>query len=316
MDEVKLSIIMTTYNARSVVEHSLASLEAQTIRKALEVIVVDSSTDGTAELVAERFPAVQLYRFTQRKYCGDARNVGIAHARSNLIAFLDADCIADPTWAAEIIAAHHQAPHPLIGGTVDNANPQHTVGWAHYFCEFSAWMPGSPQQEVEEVPGCALSLKRWAFERYGPFLMGRYCSDSALHWKMARDGHQPLLAPSIRIAHTNIEGLRAFLAHEVQHGRHFGTVRCQEQNFSLLKKGLYALLSPLLPVLLFWRSARRIVRKHIYRQQFWRVAPLVLLGQSAWAYGEFLGYVASLRGGTIATDDHTTATIEERRSSP
>ena len=294
-DEIELSVVITTYNARETVARSLASLVPQLERGGIEVILVDSSSDGTADLVAERFPMVKLLRFAERKFCGGARNRGIAEARGDVIAFIDADCVADPHWAEAVIAAHRAHPHPLIGGAVANGNPESYVGWGYYFGEFGAWMPGLAQREVDEVPGCVLSLKRWAFERYGPFIEGTYCSDSAFHWKLARDGHRPLFVPSIQIAHINVEGLGSFLKHEVHHGRNFGRVRSTEQPWPAWKKAAFAAATPALPALLFARTFRDAMRRRSYRRLFARSAPVVLAGQVAWSYGELLGYLSGLR---------------------
>jgi hypothetical protein len=35
----------------------------------------------------------------------------------------------------------HMNPSPLIGGAIDNGNPDSYVGWGQYFSEFSRWMP-------------------------------------------------------------------------------------------------------------------------------------------------------------------------------
>jgi glycosyltransferase involved in cell wall biosynthesis len=76
--------------------------------KIFEVIVVDSSNDSVVHTMKERFPWVRVYGFPQRKYCGDARNFGISVAKGEIIAFLDADCWADPGWVKEILKAHDQ----------------------------------------------------------------------------------------------------------------------------------------------------------------------------------------------------------------
>lgn len=290
-----LSVIITTYNARETVAQCLNSLRAQSIAGAFEIVLVDSSTDGTAELVAEHYSEVQLICFSERKFCGGARNAGIACASGNIIAFLDADCIADPRWAEAILAAHRENGDLLIGGIVDNGNPESYVGWGYYFGEFSSWMPGTLQGHVEEIPGCVLTLKRAAFERYGPFIEGTYCSDSALHWLMAYDGHRPLLVPAIRVAHLNPSDLDHFAAHAVRHGRNFGTVRSREQEWSTAKRWLHVLTAPLLPILLFVRTLRDVARTGKHLPRFLSTAPIVLLGQIAWSLGEVQGYLPRRR---------------------
>lgn len=215
-EKFQLSVIIASYNSKKTIEGCLSSLKNQKTDKGFEIIVVDSSTDGTAKLVEERFPEVKLYRFSGKKFPGDARNYGISRAKGEIIAFTDTDCIVANNWINEIIDAHNAHPeHPAIGGTVDNGNAQSYVGWGAYFCEFSQWMPQFPKCHMVDIPGCCLSIKRWAFEKYGPFLEGGYCSDTAFNWRLKSDGHKPLFIPSIKIYHININRFRKFLKKEV-----------------------------------------------------------------------------------------------------
>ncbi len=290
MNDPGLSIIIVSYNASRTIARCLAALEQQTVKSGVEIIVVDSSTDDTADIISAGFPSVHLHTFAARKYPGDARNYAISQARSNLLAFIDADCLARPDWAQQILAAH-QTDRAAIGGVIDNANPNHLVGWVYYFCEFAAWMPGSKPGVVEEIPGACLSFRREMFDRYGPFLGGTYCSDTAFHWRMARDGHRPWLDPTIRIAHINPTRLWALWRHEVHHGRYFASVRVEEQAFSPLRRLVYIVAAPLLPFLLFSRIAVCVCKKGRYRCRFLCLAPLVLLGKMAWSWGELQGYL-------------------------
>ena len=109
-----LSVVIASYNSSKTIESCLKSLEKQTTQEPFEVIVVDSSIDGTGEMVEKKFPYVKVLRFRERKFPGDARNIGIAEANGKIIAFIDADCKAEEHWAEEIIKAH-QAAGPAFG---------------------------------------------------------------------------------------------------------------------------------------------------------------------------------------------------------
>ena len=287
-----LSVIIASFNSSKTIEKTLASLRQQQFAGQFEVIVVDSSTDSTAGLIRREFPEVRLFTFAERKFPGDARNYGILQAKSKLIAFIDADCIAEKNWVAEIVNAHRKHENvPVIGGAVGNGNPESRVGWAYYFCEFSQWMPGFPERDMLEIPTCCLSLKRAAFEKYGPFLEGTYCSDSAFNWKLAQEGQLPHFLPAIRVNHINLTSLKKFITHAPFHGQSFARIRCREQKFSLVKRFFYAAISPALPFLLFYRTTKRMRQNREYRRPFLNSAPLVFLGLTAWSYGEFLGYL-------------------------
>ena len=70
----ELSVIIASYNAETTIKDCLESLVDQIGGHPFEIIVVDSSTDRTPEIVNSQFPQVRFFQFNQRKYCGDARS--------------------------------------------------------------------------------------------------------------------------------------------------------------------------------------------------------------------------------------------------
>jgi len=285
----QLSVIIASFNAEETIAACLESLENQTTDKSFEIIVVDSSTDGTAELVEKRFPNVRLYKFSERKFCGGARNFGISVARGEIIAFIDADCTADSNWVDEILKAH-RFPHLAIGGAIANGDPGSFVGWAAYFCEFSHWMPGTQPKWLDDIAGTNMSYKKEIFDKYGAFIEGTYCSDTDFHWRIGKDGHRLRFVSSILVSHYNIDNLERFLKHEFYHGRCFARVRIQAQNFSRWKRLVYVTFSPLIPLRIFLKVASNGVRNRIYFRQFLKTSPLVVLGLIWWSMGEVAGY--------------------------
>jgi glycosyltransferase involved in cell wall biosynthesis len=286
---VEVSVIIASYNSIETIESCLKSLEEQTATGSFEVIVVDSSTDGTGELVERRFPRAKVYRFQQRKFCGDARNIGICVAKGKIIAFIDADCQAEQNWIEEILKAH-ELPYPAIGGAIANANPESYVGWAAYFCEFSQWMPGTQPKWLDDIAGANMSYKKPLFDEYGEFIEGTYCSDTDFHWRIGRDGHRLRFVPSILVSHQCIDALKQFLAHEFHHGRSFGQVRVQGGRFSRWKRAVYVAWAPLVPLMIFSKVAFNNIRNRVYLPRFIAALPLLVPGIICWSVGEVVSY--------------------------
>jgi GT2 family glycosyltransferase len=110
----RLSVIVVTWNERDDLARCLAALEAHPVDGILEAIVIDNgSTDGTAELVAERFPDVLYIRNETNRGPGVARNQGLEMARGTYVAFLDSDAYVHPD-ALETVCAFLDE-NPAVG---------------------------------------------------------------------------------------------------------------------------------------------------------------------------------------------------------
>lgn len=93
--EKKVSIIVPVYNAEKYIEETVASVRAQTFKDWELLLVDDSSTDNTAQVLEEMLkkePDGRI-RILSKENGGAARarNYGLAHATGRFVAFLDAD---------------------------------------------------------------------------------------------------------------------------------------------------------------------------------------------------------------------------------
>lgn len=290
-----LSIVIASYNSKRTIAQCLQSLENQATDKSFEIIVIDSSDDGTADIIKKRFPCVKLYQFSTRKYCGDARNFGISVAKGEVIAFIDADCTANHDWVNKILKAH-QSPHPAIGGAIANGNPDCYIGWAAYFSEFSQWMPSPYAKYLKDIAGANMSYKKEIFKKYGIFIEGTYCSDTEYHWRLDRNGYCLRFEPSILIFHRNIDTFIKFLRHEYKHGQSFARVRVKSKGFSKLRRLLYTISFPFITGKLFLKIGFINFRNKVYLLPFLKVLPLFTLGLFSWSFGECVGYAKGQRG--------------------
>lgn len=297
MGKTKISVVVASYNSKETIEACLVSLLNQKTSVPFEIIVVDSSEDGTQELVRKKFPNIRMRHYGERKFPGAARNKGISIADSEIIAFIDSDCEARMNWIDEIAKAH-RSPCPAIGGTIANRAPANLTAWAAYFCEFNQWIPNQDEKWIPDFPAANISYKKEVLDKIGPFMEGVYCSDTDLHWRLGKCGLRIRFVPSITIAHRSIEKLNKFLKHEFFHGQSFARLRIRLENFSNFRKFLYVAFSPLIPVKLFLRAGYISLRSKTYVTEFLKSSPLLMLGLLCWTLGEISVY-SSLRSSTV-----------------
>lgn len=109
-----LSVIVVNWNTRQLLDACLRSVEAAGHDLALQLLVVDNgSTDGSAELVRERFPTVELVANASNRGYAAANNQAIALARGPNVFLLNSD--AEVEEAALQTLMTYADDHPEAG---------------------------------------------------------------------------------------------------------------------------------------------------------------------------------------------------------
>jgi glycosyltransferase involved in cell wall biosynthesis len=286
----QVSVVIVARDAVATVRDCLDSLRRQRTSCRFEVILIDSSTDGTAELVEREFPEVRLLHFAERKFCGDGRNIGVGLAAAPVVAFVDADCVAAEDWV-EALREAHEGPVVAVGGAITNREPSSLTGWAAYFCEFTQWMPGLPARWLDDMAGANLSYKAEVLRELGPFIEGTHCSDTEFHWRLGAAGHEIRFEPTIRVSHAYVGGPLTYLRHEFDHGRSFGRVRAEAGGLRSWRRWAYAIGFPAVAAVLFARVVRRVLAAGSHFRRFLVASPLVAAGLLLWSLGEGAGYL-------------------------
>ena len=154
-----VSVILPVYNRAASVARAIDSVLAQTYEPLELIVVDDGSTDRTRDVVRQFAPGVTL---VEQEHAGAyaARNRGIAHARGELIAFID----SDDAWLPEKLA--RQVPLMsrdevglVFGDTVHNA-----VGADHRRV-YSARKDQHAHHDHEDVEGEAQDLRSGQMHR-------------------------------------------------------------------------------------------------------------------------------------------------------
>jgi glycosyltransferase involved in cell wall biosynthesis len=283
----KLSVVIGSQNARNSISQCLNALERQRNGQEVEIIVVDNSTDGTADIVSKQFPGVKLVRPAEDKYMPELWEIGINESAGDVVAITTSHFVPEKNWIAEILKAH-QSAYAGIGGAIENDKSAGLVSWAVYFCRYSSYMLPFPEVTVNDFAGDNASYKRSALDRYSEARRKGFW-EFFIHNEMRKDGLELLLKPEIVVYHQKSFSLSGFMSQRFWHGRQFGSERAS--SISLLKRSIYILASPLIPMVFLLRIARRVLDKGKHIQEYLLSLPVLLLFLLSWAAGEFTGYV-------------------------
>lgn len=109
--EPGVSAVISTWNKRDDLAENLEALRAQT-RPPEEIIVVDNaSTDGTAEMVRERYPEVRLVVMSDDSAGAcETFNIGFKAVGRAFTAIMDDDVCAPPEWLERIMRRFETEP--------------------------------------------------------------------------------------------------------------------------------------------------------------------------------------------------------------
>src|SRR3954451_10356739 len=101
--QMRGTVVIPTLNGRELLAEALSSLQAQTV--GVDVVVVDNaSTDGTAELVAERFPDVRVVRNDANLGFGRAVNRVALGLDADVLVLVNNDVVCEPTFVERLLA--------------------------------------------------------------------------------------------------------------------------------------------------------------------------------------------------------------------
>ena len=175
--ELRVSVIVPTFQRRELVVATLGSLRSQTLPPGTfeVIVVVDGSTDGTAErLRSISEPWLRVHEQENRGRAA-ALNAGARLARADILLFLDDDMRADQTMIEEHLRAHAELEAEAVMGLIaHDAGSPGTVVAEHVRRDFDRDVRElgpvfGPLPDDRRVVAAQLSIRREAFEAVGGF---------------------------------------------------------------------------------------------------------------------------------------------------
>lgn len=106
---ITIDVVIPAYNEEQGLSQCLSSIIANRTSEVQSIFVVNNnSTDRTAE-IASKFPEVTLLN-EPRKGNTYAKNMGLQHATSDIVAFIDADVTLPPDWFIKVTRRYASIP--------------------------------------------------------------------------------------------------------------------------------------------------------------------------------------------------------------
>ncbi len=286
MSSERVSVIIPARDA-PLLPQVIASLAAPGNRASIaEVVIVG---DGSDALDGSSFPRFVRIPTPHPVTSPVARNVGIRAARSDWLAFLDADCITEPGWLPALLAAG-MAGHPVVGGGVAFGRSSY---WAdvHNLSMMHDYHVSTPTGERLFLPTLNLLVHRDVIARVG--LMNealRRAQDLEWTARMSRQGIPLWFEPRAIVTHHPVRRLDSLWRDYFEGGRTSFLVRAQRADRMALPPWMHSarLLRALSPAIATAATLRIFVTNRALTSHL-LTAPGIWLTKLAWCLGAASG---------------------------
>jgi len=288
-----VSIIVPVYNAEKTIEKCIKSLLNQIYPKnKYEIIIVDNnSNDKTIEIIKKYL--VKILKKTKIQSSYAARNKGIKNAKGEILAFTDADCIADKNWLKNGIKGFANKNVGCVAGEIKSSNPE------NYIEEYLADKKELSQLKISNefplpYPKTANAFyKKEVFDKIGLF-EEKWISggDADLAWRMQLETNYKIkFAPNSIVYHKHRSTIKSMFGQCIKWG--IGSSLLQKKYPNKIKKRTlkqniwtYCRLVFITPsILLFLMSNKEKTPKNKIKKY------LNLISWAGWEIGKKIGYI-------------------------
>lgn len=208
----RVSIVVPVYNRSQELRQLLSALVRQALDPAdIEVLICDDgSTEDLSAITAEfkeqtGFDIIHLRQ--SRQGAGIARNLGLAHARSEIVAFTDSDCIPDAKWLSELMQPFEDPGVGIVGGPYDYHTAEYLSGQCVNFLMSSMLGAGGARDprsaiHMKYYPRTGnLAVRRKLAEEVGGFSSRSHGEDLEFSHAVSQLGVCVEFVPSAKVVH-------------------------------------------------------------------------------------------------------------------
>jgi cellulose synthase/poly-beta-1,6-N-acetylglucosamine synthase-like glycosyltransferase len=223
----RVSVVVCAYNAADTISECLTSLDALDYPDFEVIVVNDGSKDRTGE-IAHAWADQPASSSNLQRHVVDvangglslARNIGLAHATGEIVAYTDADVQVDPHWLAYLVQPF--VTSDVVGSGGPNVCPDDDPRIA----QCVARAPGGPTHVLlddriaEHVPGCNMAFRVDALRAIGGFnpIYLRAGDDVDVCWRLQARGWRIGFAAAAHVWHRHRSTIKGYWRQQVGYG--------------------------------------------------------------------------------------------------
>ena len=244
MSTPRASVIVLAWNGIEYLEDCLDAVLAQDYADFETIVVDNGSTDGSPDLVAERFPQVHLIRNERNLGFASGNNVGLRAAAGDLLVLLNQDTHVHPGWLAALAGVFDDPALGIAGckllfpdGTIQHAGA-YLYGPRGESKHVGCHSPDEGQfdhlADADFVTGAALAINRTALDKCGPLDEGfspAYYEDVDWCYRVRAAGCRVVYQPQAVATHYESTAMDP-LSHERRFAENQGRLRLLFKHWS------------------------------------------------------------------------------------
>lgn len=197
-----ISIVIPNYNGSTTIGKCLEAVFASSYQD-FEVIVVDDCSRDTSVEIIKPFPC-RLLALTEHAGAAKARNIGVEHAKGEIVFFIDADCLLTRGVLSRVCAAYERyGPSVVIGGTYTKEPYDHSF-FSRFQSVFIHYSELKKQEHPDYIATHAMVISASTFKSAGGFWQGDampILEDIEFSHRLRRKGFRLRMDPDILVQH-------------------------------------------------------------------------------------------------------------------
>ena len=281
----RLAMVVAAVDARATALESVGRFLDE-VRGEGDLVVVDASCDGTADMIEAGFPGVRVLRRRPGRLAPELWGDGLAATDAPLVAFSNAAMVPSQGWLRALRDRLDETDAAAVGGPIEPGEGLGPTDRAVYLLRYlNYWQPGAGGRPVEP-PGDNALYRRERLSGMGDLLRTGFW-ESEVHARLRSRGERLVSADGARVSFRGGARLAPMVGQRFRHGLRFGASRAGRMGATA--RTVRAVAAPAVPAVLLGRVARGLRAIDQAPGPWLAALPGLALLATAWAAGEARG---------------------------
>jgi len=256
----EISVVVVVGDLRQRGGGCLRSLLDQGLARRMEILLLDRGRPGSEPVPYSDSSHVRRLPQPAEATFSSMRAAGVAAAHAPVVAFVEEHVRVRAGWAEALLAAYRDG-WDAVGAAVVPGNPGSGRADAVCLMSYGFWYPPLPGGEADMLPGHNASYRTELLRALGDDLEPLLHGDLELQRLLRRQGARLCMQPAAVIEH-----LSETTFAQIARGMHlwyrcYGPLRARSRGWGRLRRALYVVATPIIPLYFLAGFALHLRRK-------------------------------------------------------